>query len=163
MHNAFYSRSPHAVFVMCWVTGLGLGILAAMNADLSVVSLMRPAAFRRVSIVLLLLWSSLPLWITAWSVMIQNFKIFFLSVVLRCFCFGFLLWLEVRAFGSGAWLMVPFSRFSDWLSLGAFCWFSLGCLRDRKWHRRDLWISMFITILAVIADYCLVSPFLAKL
>ncbi len=151
------------MLIVCWLAGFGLGLLAAATAELSVVSLMRSCMFRRVSIFFLLLWCAFPLWITAWSVMIQKFEILLFLVFCRCFFFAFFFGLEMRSIGSGGWLLIPLSRFSDWVSLAAFCWLCLQCLHRLNCRRRDLWISSIVTVLGVIADYLLVSPFLAEL
>ncbi len=163
MHNSFCPRSRFAGFLLCWFTGLLLGILAAAKADCCVVALMRPILFQRVSIVLMLLWGLLPLWITAWSVMIQITDILFFLLLCRCFFFGFFLWLSLRAMGSAGWLTVPLCRFSDWLSLAVFCWLVLRCLGGTECRRRDILMAFVITVLGVVTDYLLVSPFLAGL
>ncbi len=160
MRNSFCVQTKFWAFLGCWILGLLLGILAAAQADLSVVSLMRPGVFCRVSIMLLLLWCVLPLWFTAWSVTIDKLEILYILVFCRCFYFSFFLWLEVRALGSASWLILPLSRFSDWLSLGAFCWLTISCLEGRK---AAFWIPLLITVLAVTVDFFLVSPFLAGL
>ncbi len=161
MHISFCSKNRMAVFCFSWVLGLLLGTIAAAHAELSVVSLMRPAALRRVSIVLLLMWCGLPFLITVWSVMIQRFEILLLLTFCRCFFFGFFLWLEIRAFGSASWLMVPLSRLSDWFSLAVLCWYALACLRGSgKW---EFPLCLLVTVIVVVVDYFAVSPYLAAL
>ncbi len=163
MHNSFCPHRDRCLFAGFWIAGLLFGVLAAVKADLSVISLMRLGAFRRVSIVLLLCWYAFPLWITAWSVKIQNIGILFLWVFCRCFCFSFLSWMEVRAFGSAAWLAVPFSRCCDCLTLLIFCWFAFRGLNGKTSGKQDFWISLLLTCVAVIADYFTVSLYLASL
>ncbi len=161
MHNYFCPKGRWVLFCAGWILGLILGTAAAAHADLTVISWMRPFALRRVSIVLLLMWCCLPFLITAWAVLIQRSEILIFLVFCRCFFFSLLVWLELRAFGSAAWLMVPLSRFSDWLSLVLLCWFTLGSLRG--FRKREFSVCLFLTVLVVIVDYFAVSPYVASL
>ncbi len=159
MHNSFCSRPTGAVVCAFWLTGFFLGFLAADHAALSVVSLMRSGAFDRVSIVWLFLRWTFPFLITALPVMIQKNQILLPAVFFRCFLFSFLWWLEIRSFGSAAWLMVPLSRFSDWVMLLVFCRL-LFCPESRT---RGLLFWLLLSGLTVIVDCFLVSSWLAGL
>lgn len=156
MHNSF---CPFGRFCLIWLMGFGLGILAAAQAAVDTVSLMRLSFSGRVSIVLLLR-CLLPFLIAAIAVMIHSFQILPVLIWLRSFFFGFFLQLCIAAFGSGSWLAIPLFCIPELVCAVSFC---LLMLVDAKHFWRSFWICIVLVFAAVILDHCAVSPLRAVL
>ena len=136
------------------------GILSAAATDESILSLMRLASSGPVSIVFLLLACVLPFLIAACAVSIEQWNILLLTVFLRFSYWGLGAGFCIRCFGSAAWLVQPMLQFTDNVALVLFCLYCFSREERRKSVFRFALIGM---ALAVIADYCIVSPFLASL
>ena len=151
-------------FVICWLSGIALGALFAAGAADPLLSLMRPVFSSRVSIVVLLLSAALPFLITAYAVAINRFWILLTVGFFKGFAFALCACVICRSFGTAGWLVQPMAQFTDTVLGPVFCLFGIRrCLLRNRCGKRDLVICLLICALAVIADYFLVSQFLAPL
>ena len=159
MHKSFISGRFEPAFLICGLWGLTAGILSAAATDDSLLSLMRQASQRPVSIVLLLWIAVLPFLIAAYAVSIKQWNILFAAVFLRFFGWSFCAAGCLRCFGTATWLIQPMLQFTDNLSLILFCLF---CHTQKRKRRRVIIPVIIGTTLTVIVDICIVSPFLAS-
>jgi hypothetical protein len=164
MHKSFYTFRHSTTLGIYWIAGLLLGILSAVDADPTVLSLMRLTATAQVSIVFVLIRCVLPFLFTAFAVLIQAPFILYAVAFVRCFSCGFVLWLIAAAFGSAAWLIGPMLHFSEMLNLGLLC---VVLLRWRQVPFRriksELVFCLLVSAWIVVIDHFAVSPFLAEL
>lgn len=160
-------RSNHGRYVFMsasWVLGILLGTLSAVNADDSLLAMMRRAADSQVSIVTLLLSAVLPFLIAAYAVFINRYAIFYAVCAGKAFAFSYCAAVIFRAFGSAGWLVQPLLQFSDTVLSILFCWFCFRrCGGDRFDGKADLAVCMIISAAVVVIDSLLVSSFLGTL
>ncbi len=163
MHKSFCSYRLFWLFGRLWIAGLFLGFALSFTASDETLSWMRLSAGCRVSIVLVFVWCSFPLLISAIAVMIHNFKLLFFCTFLRCLLYGFYLGIGAAAFGAAAWLVQPFLQLTDNLSLIVFCSYCIYGISSRRANLRFVGICILIIYLSAVIDYYAVSDFLSGL
>lgn len=169
LHKSLFSFSVSDAFIrrtlvvcLCWIAGLFGGILMAVKADDSFLSLMRLSAKAQVSIVSLLPGSLLPFLIAAYAVNIHQFWILYSAAGLKAFCFSVCACLLVRSFGSAGWLVQPMFQFCGTVTAVVFCWYCIRLTRIGL-KARDLIGCILLCSAVAVFDYLVVSPFLAIL
>ena len=157
-------RHPAFLLFFWGSVGLILGTVIAAHADLYFVSWMRSAVLSRESIICLASAQLLPFLIAAYAVYISSFGILYATCSCRLFVFSYIGSLVGIAFGSAGWLVKLLFLFIDVTVVPCLCWFCFQrtVLRGASF-KRDLWISIGISIAAVLLDYLLISPFLVRI
>lgn len=164
LHHGFAGirrRIPLIVLAAGWIFGLICGWFLYVHADVSLISLMRGAIYSPVSIVGLVNVLAVPLLFSAIAVSISAY--FLLPVLAwgKGMLFSFVSACALSAFGSGGWLAWPMLMFSDMAGV-LILWMYLLQI-STKGKVFPGYSSVFALILAGIADYCVISPFLAGL
>ena len=144
------------------IAGELVGLMAAVGADNSLLSLVRCAGLSPVSTVWAVLFSFLPFMIAAVAVHFQVFPILALLGVLHSFLHGLLAGVLIRAYGTAGWLVQPLFQFSGNILLALFWGYLLRLTGDGRIVRK-LVTALCAVIGVVILDYFVVSPFLAGL
>lgn len=115
---------PAFLLAFSWLLGLGCGGLVFRSADESIVSLMRMAVLKPVSIVGLLSCTLLPFLFTAFAVYVSLPALLLLIGFSKAFLYAYVSCAVLAAFGSAGWLVRGFLMFSD--TIGAVllysCW-----------------------------------------
>ena len=161
---AVISRLKHpAVLLFCFgLVSLIAGTLLAVRADSSAFSLMRQAVISPVSIVCHLALQLLPFLIAAYAVSISRSWLLYTVFSCKLFSFaytGTLVWI---AFGSAGWLVRFLILFSDIILVPVFCWFCTKRLMKSD-GAKDLWLCMGLTVITVLMNLFIFSPFLVKI
>ncbi len=155
--------SEIAVAVL-WTLGLLLGIICALNINESYLSLMRTAAACRVSIVGLFTSAYLPFLIVTFFAYIRKRCLVYFFSVCNVISFAFCAMSATLAFGNAGWLVQPLLQFSNVCLLPLYCWFVLKLATGNLTAiKRDFVLVSVVSAAVCGLDYCLVSPFLAKL
>ena len=156
--------SPAVLLVIFWTAGLLLGALLAPAAADPLFSLMRPEFTGRVSIVSELITAILPLLLAAYAVNIHNTRLLILISFCRAFLFSYCGCFLYRIYGSAGWLVRSALQFADVLSVPVFCWFCIRQVnRGAGLCKRDLTVSVVLTLIAACLDSLIIAPFFANL
>lgn len=154
-------RQIYCVFVLCTLFGAGFGVYFAATANHSYILLMRMAVSRPVSIVGSFAAVFVPYF--ASFLVVSNSKpwLVYFFCAMRIFFFTSASWAVASAFGSSGWLIRNMLLFPDIFLLPMLIWFSVSRLSRNK-SRRCCVLCLAYTALIGIINYCVVSPFLAK-
>lgn len=160
-----YWRKGSTVFLaFFWCFGLVCGILTYFSADTVFSSLMRRTLTGSVSIVSLLGVPILPFLFSAFAVFISEPRLLVLVSFGKAFLFSFVSLGVIQAFGSAGWLIRWLLMFSNCMSVPVLYWFwqrHISAVRPVK--IMDLVCFLCIGLLIGSIDYCMISPFLARL
>ena len=162
----FFVRPVSSILIssFCWILGLLLGFFFTAHAGDSYLLLMRRAAFSQVSISGLAAAVLLPFLFAAFAASVSAPRL------ICAVCFGKAFFTAscasgiLAAYGDAGWLVRSLLQFSDIVSLPLLCWFSMRHVAaNRQGIRRDLMICLIPSVIAVMIDFVVVSPFLAML
>lgn len=160
----FWRKGSTLFLAFFWFLGLAFGILFFLLSGDSFVSLMRGTLTSSVSIIRVLCVSLLPFLLSAFAVFISEPRLLLLICFGKAFLFSFVSFGVIQAFGSAGWLVRWLLLFSDCASVPVLYWFWLRNISGNS--RFCFWeICGFLSMELLIGsiDYCLVSPFLARL
>lgn len=162
--RSFWVRSCTVILIFTWVLGLCLGIGFGRGLPDSFSSLMRAAAFDRVSIVGLFTVLLVPFLISAFAVYFSAPAAILPVILFKAFSFGCSCSGIVHAFGSAAWLVRILLLFSDCVGTTVLLWFSLRSISGKRdTFLKDTALCVLICFFTGAVDYLLVSPFLMEL
>jgi len=149
---------------LCWVAGLLLGAIFAVDMGSSISSLMRQVSVGRASIVGLFSSAILPFLLAVYAVYIDKRNLLFLICFFKAFLISFSGWIVRDLYGSAGWLLQPMIQFSDHCTAPVLCWFSLRYLTGSgRSLLKDSIICILSAFTAVSIDFCVISPFVANL
>ena len=153
-------RFPVAILALSWVCGLLAGTYIAFSADDSFSALMRPVLSSPVSIVTLLIVHFLPLFFSAFVMMVFPRWMLYLLPAGEAFLFSYVASGVVLSFGSSGWLPALLLLLSNGLCSSLMLWFWI-CVCQHPvsgvWRQFLLTASLIIAI--SIFDYCFLLPF----
>lgn len=149
---------------LCAVFGAIFGALFTATADPYYLLMMRSAASSPVSIVGLMVVALMPFLICLLAVSLTKP----LLIYPICFCRIFLYSAGAQAihlsFGSAGWLMGFLVQFSDFCLIPVLFFFAFRILAGkRRSFPRDAWICLGISVLIIVFDRCIISPFTVRL
>jgi len=157
-------RSDIAILVSFWFAGLFLGAYLAPTAADPLFTLVHPVISGRVSVISGLITASLPLLLAAYAVNIHKPKLLFFIIFLKAFHFSFCGGLIYSIFGTAGWMLRLLVQFTDIFTVPVFCWFCIRHSLGRVGlNKKDLIISLSLTLLAASIDYLVIAPFFANL
>ena len=155
-------KNGHLFLALSWSLGLLTGILFSLSAGNPLVSLMRTAAFGRVSILGLLTAILLPFLLSALAVCLQLPWLFFPISFGKAFLAAFLGCALVSAYGTAGILVRFLLMFSECFSLPFLFWYWIRyiSLRNRPSALAAPIVFLFLVLIGIF-DFYFVSPFLA--
>ena len=159
-----HCKSKHKFFAFVWVSGLILGALTSVSADISLASTMRAALCGGMSIFGLLVVVLLTLFLSAYAVYFSQPVLLVSVVFLKAFLFAYTGAGLLTLYPSSGWLIRYLLMFSDTLMMPLLWWFWLCAESGERvalLHR-----TAFSTLVACSIGcvyYALIAPFLARL
>ena len=152
------------LLAVVWGAGLFLGSLLADSAGHSFLLLTRSTVSTPVSVVGLCTVSFLPFLLAAVAVFFRRPNYLYAVCFCKALFFGCSGCCVMAVFGSAGWLVRFLYQFSDLFLVPVLCWFALRHISVvRPLRKREVVILLVLAIAVCGVDYCLVSPFLAKL
>lgn len=160
----FWRRSCKLLLMVCWISGLMLGMITAVGAGDSFFLTMRGADLIAVSIPGLLLVTLLPFLLTAIAVIFSRPWLLLAVIFCKAFSFGFCTFGILSVYASASWLVQLLLMFTDGCTLPLLMWFWLhhGNLSEKPIFR-DFAVCTAAALALGILDICVVSPFAAML
>lgn len=156
-------KGPKVLLACAWFLGLVTGILFSISASDSLFPTMRAAVSGCVSISGLLSAMLLPLLFSAFAVYISQPLLLIPIAFLKALIFSFLGMSIMAAYGSAGWLVRFLLMFSDCMMLPFLWWYWLQAIScPRRAAVRNTALVFVIAVMIGSFDYCVISPFLAK-
>ena len=155
---------PVVILASAWVCGLLAGTHIALSADLSFLSLMRPVLSEPVSIVSLLISQLLPVFFSAFAVMISVRWLFCILAFLEGFLLTYIGMGVMLSFGSAGWLPALLLSLSGGFCSCVILWFWISALRFPVTgiHRR-LALTTAAVLLISLMNHRYLYPFMTDL
>lgn len=166
LDTSTYFRRRNGLFILAITTFIGytIGILIAFKVDNLLFLLMRRVFMDPVSIASLLITVFLPFLFTAIAVLFSRQQIFLLFNFLKSISFGFCLCILQCSFGRAGWLFQIFLFFTDgWVRFVLYWFWIRNLTYPTRSIYNDLVFCLIFSVLICVADYCLISPFMAML
>lgn len=170
MARLFHRNSPPwrrkyraAVLAFCYLSGLLSGISIFRCAGGYPDSLMRSALSAPVSIVGLLCVNLLPFLFSAFAVFVSRPGLLYLVSFADALVYGFIALGVMRCFGSAGWLIRWLLCFSGSASAPVLYFYWLRNLRSDAFSTSKTAGIFSLLLLIGSVDFCLISPFLARL
>ena len=152
------------ILVSVWLTGILLGVLAAIYGVDAYFPMMRPLILRRVSILAALFLHALPLTIICFCNNSPLRILLYLVAALKAFTYSFCICAVRCVFGSSAWLLFPFLLLSASVSAAASLFLSFSMAYSSYSTLLLSFHCSFCTVLiAVFLEYFWLVPFLQSL
>lgn len=145
-HFSRWLHKEHHLLSLCWLLGVLLGFLAALQADSCLAALMCRTATGTVSIVGLLFGCFFPFLIAAVAAYLSEPWLLLIVCLLKAFSFSFCAFGISLAYGSAGWLVRILLLFSDLLLLPVlyfYCYFLL---------KKGIEASKFLTFIVMIVS-----------
>ncbi len=158
------SRRRKVFFLLTvWLAGLACGYALYLNADPSVVSLMRQAVSSQVSITGLANVILIPFLFSAFAAYLGRPFLFLAVAFGKGTAFSFVLLCGMGALGTAGWLFCPLLLFSDFCAVVLlWCyWLRFFCGSSFSFGKTGVYLAFGIA--GGWVDYCMISPFLAAL
>lgn len=157
-------RTPEMVLAGIWLVGLLAGGVSFSKAGIHYFLLMRSAVFCSVSIVGLFACNFLPFLLSAFAVFFNKPRLLYWICFFKAFIFAGCSYGIMVSFGSAHWLVRLLLQFSDCCLVSVLCWFCLRHINGNLYAvKRDCIICTGLIAAVGMLDYCVVSPFLARL
>ena len=162
--SRLWKKYNTAVLLSFWALGSALGTVVACRISQEAASAVRNAVSQPVSISGVLVVDVLPFLICGLAIVFAELWLIPFIACAKAFGFAFNACAITVAFGSSGWLIRCLLLFSDMLLIPALCVF---CLRYSKRNlvrmRREIHAWAVLVALVGCLDFCVVSPFLARL
>ena len=164
VYNAFFCKRKFLCLAFLWFLGLCSGKYYAVQTGSTFLLLMRTAVESRPSIVGQLISVLLPLLLLVLSVyFLQPIAYYFLAFI-QSLSLGYICCCIQRIFGSASWLVCLLFLFSSFVSVPFYCWFLIRHISGKQAsYFRDSLVVLGAVLIACIADYFIISPFLTAL
>ena len=147
-----------AFFGLC---GIVLGVLTSYSVDPYLFSAMRRSSFRSVSIIGLITAAWLPFLISAIFVSLSKLYLFIPLSFIKSFSYAFVRSFVAISFLQAGWLAASILLFSDTIVICLLYWYWIRQTGNTsKTAVKDLFICLFISLIACIIDYFWVSNIL---
>ena len=155
---------PVVILASAWVCGLLAGTYIAFSADISFLSLMRPVLSEPVSIVSLLISQLLPVFLSAFAVMISVQWLLFILAFGEAFLLTYVVMGVMLSFGSPGWLPALLLLLSGGFGCCVNLWFWISALRFpvSGVHRRLILTAAAVFLISLLNDRYL-HPFMTDL
>ncbi len=162
-NSAPNSRKYHILFLaFIWCLGLWCGIGSCFYAGEPIISLMRMAAGRPVSIVSLLSIALLPFLFSFIFVYLRSWHLLSALCYFKAVLFGFVSAGVYMAFGEAGWLVWLMMMFSDLLCLIPLWWYWISCTGNLFRPTPYFGVCLAAVALIIALDYQFIAPCLVR-
>lgn len=158
-----FCKKAYAIITVCglWMFGLFLGKFAAVASDAASVALVRSSTTFTPILVFQIIGQLLPLAITFLLVHYRCVKFLYAVISAESFCFAYVAFLCVRAFGSAGWLVYRILLFSECINTFLLLWLWVNVIIDpRSFTLRKFCFISLIMCLLTLFDGLVCSKFL---
>lgn len=155
---------PVVILASAWVCGLLAGTYIAFSADDSFLSLMRPVPAEPVSIISLLTVQLLPVFLSAFAVMISIRWLFYFLAFGEGFLLSFVGIGVALCYGSAGWLPALLLLLPGCICSCTVLWFRISAIRNPiTGFRSQLSLTTAAVLLISLLDHRYLLPFLTDL
>ena len=155
-------RNKCLIIALCGAIGSLVGVMIAISAGNYYFLLMHTAAGSRVSIVDTGFAILVPFWVSLFLIVHSKPWLVYVICILQIAQYTAALYAIAISFGSSGWMVNAFMQFSDFFLIPILLLLSKCRLQNRV-SKRLIWISIAVSVVVGLIDYCLISPFLANL
>lgn len=156
-------RLPLLHLALCAIFGAGFGVLFTATVNPSYLLMMRSAVKAPASIVGLMVVGIAPFLICLPMVSSGRPLLIYPICLCKVFLYAAGIYAIHLTFGRAGWLIVFLAQFSDFCLIPALFWFALRGLIGNKLRLRDILICFGISVLVILLDYLVISPFAVQL
>ena len=153
---------PAFALAFIWALCLTIGVCLGVNCPQPYLRVLYYAAGSPLTVSGLLISVLLPYGLCMYGTYWKRRWLVYISCSIKILTFAFCSAALSVAFGSSGWLIRFLFQFSDFMTLGVFCWFCMRSVMNIA-RKQDFIISFIVYLMVGVLDYCIVSPFLVML